>query len=137
MSLDPAPRTETVLIVEDEVLIRMLIAGYLRDCGFKVIEAASGDEALQVLQEAEVAIDIVFSDVEMPGSVDGFGVAQWVRRNRPGVDVVLAASPSRAANAAADLCNSGPGSTIDKPYEPEAVLGEIRRLLAARDRRAS
>ena len=137
MSPDPAPQAQTVLVVEDEVLIRMLIAGYLRDCGFKVIEAANADEALQVLQEAEVAIDVVFSDVEMPGSLDGFGVAQWVRRNRPGVEVILAGSPSRAANAAADLCNSGPGSLLDKPYEPQTVLDEIRRLLAARDRRAS
>jgi CheY-like chemotaxis protein len=133
MGPDPAAQPETILVVEDEILIRMLIAGYLRDCGFKVIEAADGDEALVVLQQADVAIDVVFSDVDMPGSLDGFGLAQWVRQNRTGMDVILAGSPARAVNAAADLCTSDP--TLSKPYEPQIVLDEIRRLLAARARR--
>ena len=132
MSPDTAAQPETILVVEDEILIRMLIAGYLRDCGFKVIEAANGDEALVVLQQPDVAIDIVFSDVDMPGSLDGFGLAQWIRQNRPGMDVVLAGSPARAVSAAANLCESGP--TLSKPYEPQIVLDEIRRLLAARAR---
>jgi DNA-binding response OmpR family regulator len=135
MSPNPAAQPETILVVEDEILIRMLIAGYLRDCGFKVIEAANGDEAFVVLQQADVAIDIVLSDVDLPGTLDGFGLAQWIRQNRPGMDVILAGSPARAVNAAADLCESGP--TLSKPYEPQIVLDEIRRLLAARARRAS
>jgi len=120
---------ETILIVEDEVLIRMAIAQYLRDCGYRVIEAASGDEALTVLQHLATRIDVVFSDIEMPGSVDGFGLSKWIRDNRPGLEVVLTGTVPRAVNAAHDLCESGP---MPKPYEARAVHDQIRRLLASR-----
>jgi len=122
--------TETILVVEDEVLVRMVISEYLRDCGYKVIEAANADEAVLVLQQLELSIDVVFTDVEMPGSMDGFGLSQWVRANRQGIDVVLVGNPARATEAAADLCESGP--RLSKPYEPHVVLDRIRRLLAAR-----
>ena len=75
---------ETVLLVEDEVLVRMPIAQYLRDCGYKVIEAVNADEAITVLLHKETVVDLVFSDIEMPGAVDGFGLAKWIREHRPG-----------------------------------------------------
>ena len=65
---------ETILVVEDDVLVRMPIAQYLRDCGYKVIEAVNAEEAMTVLLHKETLVDIVFSDIEMPGSVDGFGL---------------------------------------------------------------
>jgi CheY-like chemotaxis protein len=68
--VDPGP-SQTILVVEDEVLIRLVIAEYLRECGYKVYEAAHADEALAVLQSPDVPIDIVFSDVVMPGRMDG------------------------------------------------------------------
>jgi CheY-like chemotaxis protein len=126
----PPPATETVLIVEDEVLIRVVIAAYLRDCGFKVIEAAHADEALLILQDSELQVDVVFTDIEMPGSMDGFALAKWIRVNRQGMEVILAGSPARAANAAGALCEEG--TALSKPYEPQAVLDRIRRLLAGR-----
>jgi CheY-like chemotaxis protein len=121
---------ETILVVEDEVLVRMVICDYLRDCGYRVIEAAGADEAMLVLQQDDPAIDAVLSDVEMPGAMDGFALAQWIRRHRPGLDVILVGNPQRAAQAAADLCERGP--TLAKPYEPRAVVDRIRRLLAER-----
>jgi DNA-binding response OmpR family regulator len=126
----PTRATETVLVVEDEVLIRMVNAEYLRHRGFKVIEAVNADEALLILQESELQVDVVFSDVEMPGSMDGFVLAKWIRANRPSTDVILAGSPSRAANTAGKLCENGPA--LSKPYEPQVVLDRIRRLLARR-----
>ena len=71
---------ETILVVEDDVLVRIPIAQYLRDCGYKVIEAVSADEAMTVLLHREIVVDVVFSDIEMPGSVDGFGLAKWDTR---------------------------------------------------------
>lgn len=127
------PSAETVLVVEDEVLIRMVISAYLRDCGYAVIEAANADEAIVVLQQFERGVDVVFSDVEMPGTMDGFGLAQWIRSNKPGVDVILAGSVTRAVQAASELCEANEG--IPKPYEPQTVLDRIRRLLAARSAR--
>jgi CheY-like chemotaxis protein len=126
----PVAVADTILVVEDEVLVRMVIAQYLRDCGYRVIEAASADEAIIVLKQSELRVDAVLSDVEMPGSMDGFGLARWVRQNREGLEVILVGSPARAADAAADLCESGPA--LAKPYEPQAVVDQIRRLLAQR-----
>jgi DNA-binding NtrC family response regulator len=119
---------QTILVVDDEVLIRTAISEYLRDCGYKVIETASGDEAVLVLQQAEITVHIVLSDVEMPGARDGFALAQWVREHRPMVHVILAGSPARATKAAGELCDSGP--MLAKPYDPQIVLDQIRRLLA-------
>jgi DNA-binding NtrC family response regulator len=119
----------TILVVEDDVLIRMPIAQYLRDCGYKVIEAVNADEAMTVLSHQETAVDVVFSNIELPGSVDGFGLAKWIREHRPGLDVVLAGTVPRAVENAKDLCEQGP---IPKPYEAQTVHNHIRRLLAAR-----
>jgi CheY-like chemotaxis protein len=120
---------ETILVVEDDILVRMPIAQYLRDCGYKVIEAANADEAMAVLLHQQTVVDVVFSDIEMPGAMDGFGLANWIREHRPGLDVLLTGTVSRAVNSAKELCDQGP---IPKLYEAQAVHNHIRRLLAAR-----
>ena len=122
---------ETVLVVDDEVLVRMVIAGYLRDCGYRVIEAASAEEARVVIeQDEEEAVKVVLSGVATGGDQGGFALAQWIRRRRLGCQVVLAGSPARAAQAAGDICEQGP--MLGKPYEPQLVLDRIRRLMARR-----
>jgi len=121
----PSP---TVLVVEDEVLIRLVIADYLRDCGYKVHEAVSGEEAIAILQAPEVSIDVVFSDVEMPGSMDGFALARWVRANKPGMEVILTSGIERSADIAATLCEAGPLMT--KPYSSQDVVDRLRQLAA-------
>jgi len=130
MAVDQPATQETVLVVEDDVLVRMPIAQYLRDCGYKVIEAVNADEAMTVLLQQETVVDIVFSTIEMSGSTDGFGLSKWVREHRPGLDVILTGTVPRAVNAAKELCDDGP---MPKPYEPRTVLDQIRRLLAARN----
>jgi DNA-binding NtrC family response regulator len=120
---------ETILVVEDDVLVRMPISQYLRDCGYRVLEAVSADEAIAVLLHQETSVAIVFSDIEMPGSLDGFGLAKWVREHRPGLDVILTGTLPRTVDSAKELCEQGP---IPKPYEAQVVHSQIRRLLAAR-----
>jgi len=123
------PGQETVLVVEDEVFVRMVISDYLRGCGYKVIEAADAAEALTVLQHDGIRIDVVFSDVEMPGSMDGFGLAKWIRAHRPGLDVILAGTVPGAATAAEKLCEA---THLPKPYESQAVVERIGWLKALR-----
>jgi CheY-like chemotaxis protein len=120
---------ETILIVEDEVLVRTAIAEYLRHCGYRVVETTSSDEALSVLQEVDIKVDVVLSDVKISGAMDGFGLAKWVRENRPGVQVILTGSVEKAAHAAGDLCEDGPH--LAKPYEPQQVIEWIKRLKAS------
>jgi CheY-like chemotaxis protein len=124
--------TATILVVEDEVLIRLVIAEYLRECGYKVHEAAHAEEAIAVLQAPEVSIDIVFSDVVMPGSMDGFGLSRWVRDNHPGIEVLLTSSIDRSADLAGMLCEAGP--LLEKPYEPHGVVDRIKQLIARTQR---
>ena len=134
MSSDAVDSTEPaiVLVVEDEVLMRHAISEYLRDCGYKVIEAASADEAMLVLTKSQLEVDVLFGDIELPGAMDGFALAQWTRANRPGMEVILTGSVPRAVDSAADLCEEGP---VPKPYQSQVVHDRIRRLLAARSRR--
>ena len=98
VSNEPVPaQPPTVLVVEDEILVRTVIAAYLRECGFDVIEAGNADEAIRVMG-AGIRIDIVFSDVNMPGSMDGFGLAQWLRQERPDLKIILTSGAAQTAN---------------------------------------
>ena len=121
-----AART-TVLVVEKEVVLRCGIAEYLRDCGYRVIEAANADEALAVLQHRDMRVEVLFTDTDVSGSMNGFALAQKVRAEWGDVKVVLTDTLAAAVNAAGELCEDGP---IPKPYEPQIVLDRIRRLLA-------
>jgi DNA-binding response OmpR family regulator len=126
---------EAVLVVDDEVLVRMVIAAYLRDCGYRVIEAADAAEAMLVLDQDEADdVGVVLSAVALGGEHDGFTLAQWIRRRRPGCEVVLAGTTTRAADAAAEICEHGP--MLARPHEPQVVVDRIRRLLARKAPRA-
>lgn len=94
----------TILVAEDDVLVRIAIAEYLRGCGFRVIEAAGGLEAKTVLQHGP-DIHVLFADARLAGDDSGFALAQWVRRHRPRMTVILSAGLTRKSEAAAQLCN--------------------------------
>jgi CheY-like chemotaxis protein len=116
----------TVLVVEDEVLIRLTVADYLRECGFHVLEAATADEAVRVLA-AEVEVDIVFSDIQMPGSMDGFALARWIRDHHPHVRVLLTSGLGRTTAVARDLCEENP--LMPKPYDHGSLLERLKDML--------
>jgi len=118
----------TVLVVVDEVLVRMALSDYLRECGYNVVETSDAQEAIEVMT-SDVAVDVAFSDIVMPGSLDGFGLAQWIRRERPDIKVVLSSGVARSAKAAGELCEHGP--ILAKPYEHADLERRIRALLAS------
>ncbi|WP_274424737.1 response regulator [Chelativorans sp. YIM 93263] len=66
---------ETILVVDGDVITRTVIAEYLRHCGYRVVEAGTGTEAMQALQHPDFTIDIVLSDVELPGETSGFDLS--------------------------------------------------------------
>ena len=115
----------TILVVEDEMLIRLYVADTFRDEGFQVVEASDGAEAIKRLQEG-VAIDAVFTDVTLPGQPDGFGIARWVRTNRPGTPVVLTSGEVTAAHAQG-VSQEAP--FFAKPCDYATVSAFIRGLL--------
>ena len=120
--------SSTILVVEPDILVRMIIADYLRGCGYKVIEAVTADDVATVLGTQQ-KIDLVFAEVQLGGSMDGFGLARWVREKHPGVDVILASGIAKAAEQAAGLCDEGP---VEKPYQPQEVVRRINILLERR-----
>jgi len=118
----------TALVVEDEVLIRLMISQYLREFGFKVVAARSAAEATHILQSDEpVPVEVVFSDIRMPGEMNGFDLAQWIGRNRPGVGVVPTSAHVGPKDLAGQACAEA--SFVEKPYLLYTVLECIRAQL--------
>src|SRR2546423_15685447 len=121
------PRTEraetpTILIAEDEVLIRGVMAEYLRAAGFIVIEASNAAEAVDVLQSRE-PVELVFTDIAMPGTMNGVMLARWIYLHRPEVRVVLASGSPESAHP---LPNE---HLFLKPYDLGEVEAWIRDVL--------
>lgn len=110
-----------VLVVEDEVLIRLATSDELRDAGFEVIEAANADEALRYLRS--LPVDAVLTDVRMPGSMDGLDLARLVRRDYPDVAVFIV-----SGHVGAEAPPPGV-SMLGKPYDALAVGRLIRKAL--------
>ena len=126
---DSKDRTPTILVVEDEFLIRVMLSDYLQGCGFKVLEGSTADEALAIIEKLDVPIDVVLTDIRMPGSMDGFGLERWIRANRPDINVIIASGEAKKADAAKELCENAP--LFEKPYDLEAVVSKIRATIEA------
>jgi DNA-binding response OmpR family regulator len=118
----------TLLLLEPDVIVRLAIADYLRDCGHKVIEGATADDALAVLRAGQT-IDVILCEVQLAGKMDGFALARYVRAHHRGVDVVLASGIPGTAAKARDLCDEGP---LAKPYEPREIVRRINILTVRR-----
>jgi DNA-binding NtrC family response regulator len=119
-------RKPTILIVEDEILIRLASADYLRNGGYRVLEASNAIEAQSVFAVGE-PIELVFSDVSMPGTMSGIALARWVQHQFPDVKVLLTAGESGTEEASA--LSDGP--FLRKPYSHDILLAKVRHLLMA------
>jgi CheY-like chemotaxis protein len=127
MSEASPDRPTLVLVVDDEPLVRMLGTDVLEDAGFVVVEAGNAAEALQIL-EAHPEVSVLFTDVNMPGEMNGIDLAQRVNERRPDVRLLIAsgqASPRR------DELPDG-SVFLRKPWDPEAVVERIRSMLEPR-----
>jgi CheY-like chemotaxis protein len=110
--------------------MRMVIADYLRECGYRVFEATGSEDAIAILG-TDAKVDAIFSEVRLHGKMDGFGLAQWVRANRPQIEIVLTTGVKKTAEKAGDLCEDGP---LEKPYNPDQVVRRLRLLFERRHR---
>jgi DNA-binding NtrC family response regulator len=111
------------LVVEDEILIRMMLSDELRDEGYHVIEACDADEALAIL--GSFVPDIIISDVKMPGSVHGLGLLAVVRETLPTLPVIITSAHLQAIAA-----SDGATQFIAKPYRIELVISSLRAAIA-------
>jgi PAS domain S-box-containing protein len=117
----------TILVVEDEERVADVTVAVLEQSGYRVRLARHADEALELLRRGE-RVDLVFTDVVMPGNVDGIQLAQSIRKTYPSLPVLLASGFSDALTAA----GVGALSLISKPYEPETLLARIAATIERR-----
>jgi DNA-binding NtrC family response regulator len=118
---------DTILLIEDEPLVRMVLAHHLEECGYDVLEAETADQALTLL-EWHPEIDVVFTDVRMPGSMDGISLAKWVIEHRPGIAVMVASGHTAQETLAKELCSA---KAFSKPYNLNEVTTHIREAIHA------
>lgn len=113
------------LVVDDDGLIRMDAAAILEEAGFRTFEASDGDKAIGLLAEQHALIVLLFTDVQMPGSRDGFAVARETARHWPHISIVVASGAAKP----------GPGELPDgarfigKPFSAELVRKHVKEIL--------
>jgi DNA-binding NtrC family response regulator len=116
----------TVLLVEDDALLRVSVADHLRSKRYHVIEAGTVIEAATVLSSGP-SVHIVFSDVDLPGATGGLSLAVWIQAHHPGVPVILTSGVRAVMPALADQHRV---PFIPKPYDFENVATQIARVIA-------
>jgi CheY-like chemotaxis protein len=121
--------TETILVVEDDAQVRVLATASLRERGYTVIEAANGAEAVTVL-DSDVHIDLVLTDVVMPGPLTGKQVAEHALVARPGMKVLFTSGYADASVMRNGLVAAG-ARFLSKPYRGGHLAASVRGLLDA------
>ena len=112
------------MVVEPDVLVRMTVADYLRECGYRVVEAITAEEALSILG-AGVEVDTILSAIKLQGAIDGFALAQRIREGSSGIEVVLTTGIAMTAKKAGELCGQGPSKP---PYHPDLIIDRLKLL---------
>jgi len=123
----PSSRRIAVLVVEDETLIRMLAMDSLQDAGFEVIAAVNAAEAIAIL-ESNARIDFVFTDIMMPGSMNGIELGAWIRARRPDLPIAFTSGVARASMLTLGLRDGE--AFFAKPVPFDGLIRHIRATLA-------
>jgi CheY-like chemotaxis protein len=119
-------RTTTVIVVEDETIVRMDIALSLQDEGFTVLEASNADEAIRLL-DTHPEIRLMFTDIDMPGSMDGLKLAEAVRNRWPPVNIIVASGHRLLRDDLLPI----EGKFFSKPYDHGRIISAMREMLVA------
>jgi CheY-like chemotaxis protein len=124
MTIEVGKELVAVLVVEDDVLVRTIACDILTDAGFRVYEAHDAQEAMTLLK-ARTDVQVVFTDWNMPGEVDGAGLARLVRKRWPSIGVIVTSGKMQPASG--DLAAGV--RFLGKPYRPPALIEEIEILI--------
>lgn len=117
----------TVLVVDDDVIVRIVISDELRAVGFEVVEAGSGNEAIALLGSGR-AINAVFSDISMPGKIDGLALARTIAERFDWIAVVL----TSGSDVALEEAERAKIPIVRKPYRVEQVIASLNAVLGDR-----
>jgi len=114
-----------VLVVDDEPLVRMTAVDELEEAGFHVLEAANADVALAVLETHSDEVQVLFTDVNMPGSMDGMALAEWVHRRWPHIRLLISSGYARPHPDEIPDC----GHFVPKPYHGATLVRHITEMM--------
>ncbi|HLH10936.1 MAG TPA: hypothetical protein VKV77_03530 [Methylovirgula sp.] len=115
---DTAP---TVLVVEEQFMIRMVLCDYLQECGFKVLMAKDAAGAIEIINRNDVDLRAVLSDKDVPG------LANWLRANRPDLRLLLASGDDEKAKSAKELCEGE--KLAENPYDVKTIVARVRAII--------
>jgi CheY-like chemotaxis protein len=124
MPLDHSLFPHVVLVVEDEMLLRMRVVDMVQDAGYISVEAVDADEALAILQSRS-DIALLFTDVQMPGSMNGLQLAHAVRERWPPIKIILASGQLKLSSSDIPLDSRFFG----KPLQSDEIIAEMREML--------
>jgi PAS domain S-box-containing protein len=127
--------TETILVVEDQVDVRSVAVAGLKRYGYTVVSAANADEALGMVNEFGANIQLVVTDIVMPG-MSGYDLAQALLRSQPDLRVIFTSGYTEGAIASQNVLNAQ-ASYIQKPYTPEVLAEKVRDVLGPKDAKAT
>ncbi len=119
------PTPSVVHLIEDELLVRMTAADELEEAGFQVLEATNADEALKVLEVRSDEVQVLFTDVHMPGSMDGMALAEQVSQRWP--HVLLLISSGYARPHSDEIPDHG--HFVPKPYIGATLVRHINEMM--------
>ncbi len=120
-----------ILLVEDELLIRLMLAEELAAEGFEVRVAEDGDRAGELIEEAEITFTLLVTDIHMPGRLNGLDVGRLMRERHPRVPVIYTTGRPDAVGI---VHLSADEALIEKPFTPSELLGAVYKLLPAHPR---
>jgi len=128
--METATKPATILVVEDQLLINWDVADALRDDGYRALQAYTGEEAMTLL-EAHHDIRVVFTDISLPGRIDGIALASEVNRRWPQIELLLTSAHRGIDTDSLDFV-ARYGRFVPKPYPTRAVTRRIREIIEAR-----
>ena len=124
MTRRTALKSPVVLLVEDEPLVRELDIDVLQESGFRVLEARTADEAFEILK-SRPDVHVIFTDVDMPGSINGFEFARLVNQGWPSIPILV--TSGKVSPSAGDLPPNA--SFLPKPFLPEVLARKLEQLV--------
>ncbi len=122
MEIESLAKPSVILVVEDELILRTMAVDLFEEAGYETAEATNADDAMELLQR-RIDIRVLFTDVQMPGSMDGLTLAAFVRNKWPLIELILT-----SGRYVRDIDIPERGVFLPKPYDPETLLLTTRRL---------
>ena len=120
-------RPITIVVVEDELILRMIAVNFLTDAGFLVIEVSHAAGAIELLEVQFMDVHVLFTDIHMPGLMDGLALAHHVKKNWPHIGLLVT-----SGDGSPSLADLPEGSRfLKKPYKHAHVISHVRNLKAA------